>query len=178
MEKKLTLLGQEVNCKDRAQYRDKLDAAEEYVAMASVFNEEVGVAYMTHLEKPVEVYYTLKLYTDADLSEYEGIDGLVTIMDKLEYEAYDELCEFAQKDLEVFRDMVFKLFYNACEIFEKTNSLEHNVKTSFKFLFDGKDITETMAQAREINEQMIDSLGAMAKQKTIDFSQYAKKNGK
>ena len=143
--------------------------------MASVFNEEIGIAYMTHLEKPVEIYYTLKLYTDLDMSVYEGLDGLVTIMDTIEYETYETLREFAAKDLEVFNDMVFKLFYNACEIFEKTNSLEHNVKTSFRFLFDGKDLTETIAQARELNEQMIDSLGAVAKQKTIDFSQYAKK---
>ena len=171
METKMKVLGKEVTVKDRVPYEAKLNAAEDYVAAASVFNEDTGVAYMTNMEEAVRVYNILKLYTDADLSEYEGLEGLYALMDKVDYETYDAITKYAKRDIWIFEDMVATLFDNAKTVFEKEMSLESKIKTSFGFLLDGKDLTETMAHAREINEQMIDTLGAMRNNnKPIDIS--------
>ena len=174
MEKKMVLLGQEVTVKDRVPYKDKLDMAEEFVARVTVFNEEMGIAYESHLEHAVGVYCRLKLYTDADMAKYDGYEGLLQLMDDIEYDNYDEFLEYIQKDSRLFNDVCFSMMFNVKELYEEEHSLRHKVAASFGFLFDGKDITETMAQAREINEPMIELLGAIKKQ-PIDMSAYAKK---
>lgn len=173
----MVVLGQEVSVKNHVSYQQKMDAAEEYVAMSAVFDEEHGLCYMSPYEEAVKKYMKLKTYAGLDMSNYNGIDGLCKLMDDIDETPIDEFEEFVDDDWSVLRDLAYTIYYNVENVFEKEHSLEHRVKTSFGFLFDGKDLTQTLAEAREVNEQMIDHLGAIAQVKTqpIDMAQYAKK---
>lgn len=177
MEKKMVVLGQEVSVKDHVSYQQKMDAAEECVAMSAVFDEEHGLCYMSPYEEAAKKYMELKTYAGLDMSNYNGIDGLCKLMDDIDEMPIDEFEEFVEHDWRVLCDLAYTIYYNVEAVFEKEYSLEHRVKTSFGFLLDGKDLTQTLAEAREVNEQMIDHLGAIAQVKTqpIDMAQYAKK---
>lgn len=178
MEKQMVVLGQEVSVKNHVSYQEKMDAAEEYVAMAAVFDEEHGLCYMSPYEDAVKKYMKLKTYAGLDMSNYNGVEGLCRLMDDIDKMPINEFEEFVENDWCVLRDLAYAIYYNVECVFEKEHSLEHRVKTSFGFLLDGKDLTQTLTEAREVNEQMIDHLGAIAKVKTqpIDMTQYAKKH--
>ena len=178
MEKQMVVLGQEVSVKDHISYQEKMDAAEEYVAMAAVFDEDRGLCYMSPYEDAVKKYMKLKIYAGLDISNYSGVEGLCKLMDDIDEMPIDEFEEFVDRDWTVLNGLAYTIYYNVECVFEKEHSLEHRVKTSFGFLLDGKDLTQTLAEAREVNEQMIDHLGAIAKVKTqpIDMAQYAKKH--
>ena len=177
MEKQMVVLGQEVSVKNHVGYQQKMDAAEEYVAMSAVFDEEHGLCYMSPYEEAVKKYMKLKTYTGLDMSNYNGIDGLCRLMDDIDEVPIDEFEELVDDDWVIIYNLAYVIYCNVSDVFEKEHSLEHRVKTSFGFLLDGKDLTQTLAEAREVNEQMIDHLGAIAKTKTqpIDMAQYAKK---
>lgn len=176
MERSLTVLGQEALVKDRIPYKEKMEAAEEYAARATVFDEELGWAYDSPLGDAIEKYIRLKYYTNIDMSKYDDYDGLCQMMDDIGEYPIEEFENATQKDWNILYELCWMLQSNAETAFEKEHSLAHRIKTSFGFLLDGKDLTQSLAEAREVNEQMIDHLGALAKQnKPIDMSEYAKK---
>ena len=176
--KEMKVLGQDVTVKNHVTYSEKMDAAEELVAMFTVFDEERGLCYISPYEEAAKKYMKLKTYAGLDMSNYNGIDGLCRLMDDIDETSIEEFEKFVDDDWRALRDLAYTLYYNVEAVFEKEHSLEHRVKTSFGFLLDGKDLTQTLAEAREVNEQMIDHLGAIAKTKTqpIDMAQYAKKH--
>lgn len=177
MERNLVVLGQETLVKDRIPYKEKMDAAEEFAALATVFNEELGIAYDSPLSDAVEKYILLKYYTGIDMSAYAEYDGLCQMMDDIGEYPIDDLGSVVQEDWRVLWDLCYQVRSSVEAAFEKEHSLAHRIQTSFGFLFEGKDLTQTLAEAREVNEQMIDHLGAIAQVKTqpIDMAQYAKK---
>lgn len=178
-EKQMTILGREVTVKDWIPYKEKLEWAEEFVGRAAIFDEDNGVLKWSHLKAAIAKYIFLRAYTNLDMTDYDGIDGLCQLMDE------NDRCEFAEiekfidvNDRMTIVDLAEKLYESVKISYEKSMSLEQKIKTSLGFLLDGKDLTETMAEARDVNEQMIDHLGAIMRQKPIDMAQYAKKKKK
>lgn len=183
----IELLGQKAKVKAYLPYKEKVECAKELVSRAAVFDES-GVAYWGHLKDAVYCLFFLKAYTNMDMSAYESEEGLMRLMDedttigsenaKLQsfmwgaHEDWKEVCKLAET-----------MFANAAKVHEKQCSLEMKIKESFAFLLDGKDLTETLAQAKDVNEQMIDHLGEIAQAKNIigkstipiNLRQYAKK---
>ena len=146
--------------------------------MMTVFNDEAGVAYESYLTDAFECYIRVKYYTDADLSKYIGEDWIFDFMDDYQNGDASQLVEATDDDWDDVLHMAFKLHITACDTFASEHSLATKVLKSFAFLFDGRDLTETLAQAREVNEQMIDHLGEIAKAKPVDLAQYSKKKHK
>lgn len=178
MEKQISMMGKTVTVKDRIPYRQKAEAAEDLASLCVVFNEELGIAYDSYLHSEYTYFIMVKYYSDMDLSEYNGDGWIFDFMDALEQDAegFDALREYARDDFDTVERLEWNLRNTVQELYNKEHSLEHRAMTSFGFLLDGKDLTETLAQARDVNEQMIDHLGAIAKANTVDLAKYAKKN--
>lgn len=187
----MELLGQKVQVKTYLPYKEKIECAKELVSRAAVFDES-GAAYWGYLKDAVCVLLYLKAYTNADVSAYESEDGLLALMDGdglatlMDADALlgrddVELRHFvwaAREDWGKVEDLADAMFGSAAKVHEKQCSLENKIKESFGFLFDGKDLTETLAQAKDVNEQMIDHLGRIAQMKRqapVDMAKYAKK---
>lgn len=181
MEKVMSLFGKELHVWNRIKYKDKLEAANELASMMGVFDEVHGVAYINYMEDAVKWYIRLEYYTDMDVMEYKDYDKLAELMDIVEEADTHEFEEFIESDFQTIDSLAYKLFCNAADVFDREHSIEYNIMKSFGFLFDGQDITETLAQAHEVNDQMIEHLGAImssknTENKPIDMSQFAKKN--
>ena len=127
----------------------------------------------------------LKAYTNMDTSAYETEDGLMELMDATHEgrEAWWSFCDAVFNDWMEIAELADVLYENLEKVHAKSCSLEQKIKESFGFLFTGEDITQSIAQAKDVNEQMIDHLGAIMKAKEImgaqkqpiDLTQYAKK---
>lgn len=180
MEKQMSLFGKECRVKSRISYSEKIDAAQTLASKEAVFDEDRGIAYVGYMEDAARMFVRLAYYTDLDMAEYGSYDGMVKLMDMVEQEEMiDEFIDMTGCDFDTVEKLAYTIFNNARVIFEKEHSIGYRIEQSFGFLFDGQDITQTLAQARDVNEQMIDHLGIImnAKQeKPIDLSQYAKKN--
>lgn len=162
---------------------EKMQAAEELVDMTTVIDEEHGVVLWSHIHEYIEKALQVKWYFGMDISDYlaEGKEGIARLCDELKE---DEEFGRALKntdwlDVSVMAD---ELFLNVREVFEKEHSLEHAIRTSFGFLFDGKDLTQSMSEARDVTEQMINQFGKIMKaedvlagKRLVNLGQYAKK---
>lgn len=185
--KKMVLLGQEVNVTNWIPYARKIEAAKEYVATAYSFYEDAGVVCLNHMDTAVVLMIQLKYYTDMDVSKYVSEEDLCDLMDAADENrgAIDEFCAFIREDSNViFYDIAEKIEWATEKIYEQEHSIGHKIMKSFGFLFDGKDIAQTLAEGREVSEQMVDHLGAIAKAKDIlaanakepvDLSEFAKR---
>lgn len=178
MEKQINMMGKTVTVKDRIPYRQKAEAAEELASLCVVFNEELGVAYDSYLHSEYTYFIMVKYYTDFDLSAYTEDGWIFDFMDNMEEnrDGFTAIVEHTRKDFDKVEDLARTLGDTVKKLYKKEHSLEYRAMTSFGFLLDGKDLTETLAQARDVNEQMIDHLGAIAKSNTVDLAKYAKKN--
>lgn len=177
-EMKMTILGQDVIVQKSIPYSRKIDAAQELASRTDVFDEERGIVYTSYLADAAWWYVRIAYYTNADMSEYDDVDGLIKMMDELSEEEMATLAEYVEDDWRTVYAMSGRMRDAAGAIFKQEHSLAYKFMNSFGFLFDGRDITEVMGQAREVNEQMIDHLDAIAKLKSdapIDMSQFAKK---
>lgn len=180
----LVLLGQKVKVRTELTYKEVNEWAQEYVARAAILHPS-GAVYWSHLDEAIENLIALKALTDMDTSSYETEDGLFEMMDKIyaDSEWSDFMLRTECARMRII-DMGGSLFNNLRKVHEKENSLDYKIRESFGFLFTGEDLTETLAHGREVNEQMIDHLGAIMKAKEvlagqkqpIDLSMYAKKN--
>lgn len=176
------LLGQNVQVKKRLPYKEKVEWAKELVAKAGVFDDS-GVAYWGHLKEAVCLLIALKAYTSLDVSAYESEEGLMNLMDEDSHCACGDIVDQhflyeMKEDQKKIYALAEVMFANAAKIHEKQCSLENKIKESFAFLLDGRDLTESLGQAKDVNEQMIDHLGQIAllkKQPPVDLAKYAKK---
>lgn len=55
------------------------------------------------------------------------------------------------------------MFANARDAYAAKNSLTEAIHKSFGFLFDGKDITETLAETQAVSGQMLDVVDQLNK---------------
>lgn len=172
-------IGQTIKVQSFIPYKTKVEAAQELVAIGAIFDEKLGIAYWSHMYEAATRYVRLKYYTDFDLTAYEGAEGLYLLMDRTDTEDSTELDNAVGEDFDTVRNLAWDIYHNVKYVFEHEHSLGQKVLGSFGFLFDGKDITESLAEAREISEKMIDTLGAAKKGgNVVDMSQYAKKPDK
>lgn len=158
----------------RIPYAKKVNYAEELAMKAGVLDEEAGVCYWSYLYDAISAFIMMKAYTDADMAEYEDVEGLYRLMD----EDISAVEKIAMDDWGVVADLAGQMFENMKRVWNAEHSLGNKIMKSFAFLFDGRDLTETMAQARDVNEQMIDHLKKIgeADKAPVDITKYAKKN--
>lgn len=183
--KVMNVLGQETRVRKYLTYKEKLDTASELVERATVCDREAGICYEGHLTSAMIRFMQVKAYTELDVTKYEGEDGLCELMD-----AWHEYSE----DMDAFEETIDRDWYgdygvealadqmrsNITRLFETMHSLPYKIATSFAFLLNGNDLTDSLAKASGVNEQMIGFMDALKKlpmdgQKPIDLSMYAKK---
>lgn len=145
--------GETLHVKHRIPLEQKMQFASELAQMITVEDEEAGILTHSSLEDVCELYLIVKYYTDVDLDDvsveqlYDWIIG---------HDAYVQIKDIVWHDLSYVQSMACTLFDNASLAYEKEHSLTHAIKTSFGFLFDGRDITEVLTESRGVGDQMLD----------------------
>lgn len=151
--------------------------------MATLEDDEHGLILWSHIKEYFETALKMKWYYGMDISSYvaDGREGIAKLYDEVEAdkEIMKSLDDTDWIDVSIMADY---LFDNVSRVFEKEHSLEYAIKTSFGFLFTGKDLTESMSEAREVTEQMITQFGKIMRaedvlngKRVVGLEQYAKK---
>lgn len=151
--------GETIHVRKHIPLEEKMMLASDMVQMTAMPDEELGIVTTSSLEEVCKLYLILKYYTDVDL---EGVEAKRVFDWIIGYDGAErEIEHIVALDYYYVEDMVYTLRDNIKAKHEARHGLAHAVKTTFGFLFDGRDITETLAESREISETMLDTVGRL-----------------
>lgn len=136
----------------------KMQMATELAQAIMMPNEHVGILTTVALYDVAVLYMIMKYYSDADLDDV----ATQTVFDWIVgNNAYDRVMDYVSDDFAYVKRIVDSMVTNFQEEFVAAHSLTHALRTSFGFLFDGRDITETLAEGREVSDQILDVVGRL-----------------
>ena len=98
-----------------------------------------------------------KYYTDIDT---DGVDEY-ELLDFMTYTGlWDELFEFIESDVAVVINIYQSIVANLIMTYADDKSITKALRTSFGFLFNGEDVTETLAKAESVKDTVYQAIGA------------------
>lgn len=145
-------------------YKEKIAFAQEMAENVIMVHDD-SCCYMNYTKRAWELFLIAKYYTDVntDGAEPEEVaDFLINtgFIDRIKEVIGSDLLE------------VYDLFYSMYDAFEITynddRSLAKAVRTSFGFLFNGEDITESLAKAEATKDVMYKALSAIHEKEQED----------
>lgn len=137
-----------------------------------VFDDESGVAYKGYLYDVVFTYLFAKYYTNIDVSLYDSEEGHRQVYDFVVYNGIirstEKLCEEYDDDVFAIEKMYNLIVEAAIVTTREKNSLSHKIKTSFASVLADEDLATSLAKSQEVNEQMVDVIGAVIRDKKVN----------
>ncbi len=151
--------GVQVKVRNYLPYAEREEAAAEYAARALIVaDEENGIAYDSYRIDIEADYMMVKYYTNID------VDGIPT-EDVFDYAKrtglLDKIKLVTNDDTYLTLAMGDKMVFAATTAIEKRGSLPYFIKNRMGYLLDAEKTAETLAQAEDLKEKMIDILGAV-----------------
>ena len=145
-------------------YKDKIALAQELAENVIMVHDD-SCCYMNYNKRAWQLYLTAKYYTDINTEGAEPEE----VADFLINTGFSERINGV---IDSDFSEVLALFYAMYDAFETTyrddRSLAKAVRTSFGFLFNGEDITESLAKAEATKDVMYKALSAIQEKEQED----------
>ena len=149
--------GQTITVRDHISYAEKEAMAQEIAENVLTIHDDSCV-YESYRYEVVEKYFIAKYYTDIDtdgVAEEDVADFLVN------NELLGDIAAIIWTDFGIVLE-IYELIKDAyIETYGDDKSLTKAIRTSFGFLFNGEDITESMAKAEKTNSVLMNALEAL-----------------
>ena len=158
--------GTKVIVRNHISYADKIEMATEIIENYIMIHDD-SCCYESHMLPAARIRVIMKYYTDVPVDDAED----------------SEVADFAINNglIEPIRDYIHDDYYEAEDIYvtllrsvmdnyEDDQSLKKAIKTSFGFLFNGEDITESLAKAEMTKDTLFKALGAINKKEQEEAS--------
>lgn len=149
--------GTEITVRDHIPYEQKVKMAQEMVEEIVMIHDD-SCTYESHLENAIRAMKILEYYTDA---ETEGADAIEVADFMINNEILREIEEYSYRDLDEVDDLYRYLKFSVVVTFDDDRSLHKAIRTSFGFLFNGEDVTESLAKAEATQETIYKAVGAL-----------------
>lgn len=150
----------EITVRTHIPYRDKFKMARELVEQNVIIHND-SCAYDNYLDQAVWMLKILEYYTDVDT---DGVDEEHAADFMINNEVSQKVHDIIENDLCEVEDIYFKMRDGVMTTFEDDKSLKTALKTSFGFLFNGEDVTESLAKAETVSGTLFDALAALRKE--------------
>lgn len=149
--------GAEVVVRTHIPYAEKVKMAQGMAELIIMLHDD-SCWYLNHEEQAIRAKAIVENYTDINT---DGVEP-GHIMDFLVNNAlYDKLMETIRDDFVVVEDLYSGMVSSLGITYDDDRSLRKAIKTSFGFLFNGEDITESMAKAEATKETIYKAVGAL-----------------
>lgn len=149
--------GHTITVRNHISYADKEAMAQEMAENVLTIHDDSCV-YESYRYEVVKKYFIAKYYTDIDtdgVTEEEVADFLVN------NELLGAIVAIIGVDFGVVLE-IYELIKDAyIETYGDDKSLTKAIRTSFGFLFNGEDLTESMAKAEKTNSVLMNALEAL-----------------
>ena len=152
--------GTEIVVRNHIPYEEKVSLAREMAEQILMIHDDM-CCYYSYEGDAIEKLMVAKYYTNINT---EGVSP-GTVMDfMINNGLCDAVYEFIRDDWCAVVDIYQDIIHATEKVFDSDRSILRAVRTSFPFLFDGQDITETLANAENISGTLFDALAALKKE--------------
>ena len=157
--KREVLVGEEtLTVRNHIPLEEKIKMVNELAGYVLMVDDENEVILENHTERVGTVYFVMKYYTDADLTDAEPADVYDWVVNN---DAWDKISDWVGNDLFEVHEMQFAMQKNIEKAYEKEHSLGTAFRKSFGFLFNREDLAETLARTQEVSDQMLEVVGRL-----------------
>lgn len=149
--------GTEVTVINHIPYTTKEELAFEALTKTIGLHED-SCAFTSDAIWKIRLYMIAKYYTDIDTEDVEP----ETVADFLiNNELIDAIDDVVESDIGHVENIYLTAHKALMTTYEDDHSLKRALKTSFGFLFNGEDITETLAKAEATNDTIFSAISAL-----------------
>ena len=149
--------GTKVTVRSHIPYEDKLKLAQELCEETLMIHDD-SICYEGHLIYALKMKKILEYYSDVkveDVSEIKIADFVIN--NGLD----DKLRKAIQDDWNAVEDIFYSMSRGIMDTYTDDRGLTKAIRTSFGFLFNGEDITESLAKAEATKDTLYRALGAL-----------------
>ncbi len=151
--------GTKIKVKNHIPYASKQEMAREIVENYVMIHDD-SISYESYDLPAAMIWSIIKYYTDVPVDDAE----ITEVADfAINNELIGPIREYIHDDYYEFEDLYVTLLRSVMENYNDDQSLKKAIKTSFGFLFNGEDITESMAKAELTKDTMFKALDALNK---------------
>ena len=151
--------GVSITVRNHIPYEDKIQMAKDVIENCVMIHDDsccyIGVD--TYAEK---IKAIVKYYTDVPV---DGADAHAVADFVINNDLLGKIREYIHDDYSEAEDVYVTMLDMVMDIYTDDMSLRKAVRTSFGFLFNGEDITESMAKAEMTKDTLFDALNAINK---------------
>lgn len=151
--------GEEIIVRNHIPYEEKEKMATEMAEHMIMIHDDSCVYQSSEYNK-FKKYLVAKYYTDIDtdgLTPNEIADFLIN------NNMWHDVSRVAGWDYAIVEDIYRALYESVKRTYEDDKSISKAMRTSFGFLFNGEDITESIAKAEAVKDMIYEAVGAWRK---------------
>lgn len=149
--------GTAIVARSNISYADKIEMAK-WIVENYVMIHDDSISYESHELPAAMIMAVMKYYTNApvddadlyDVADFAINNGLI-----------GQIREYIHDDYYEFEDIYVTMIRGVMDNYDDDQSLKKAIKTSFGFLFNGEDITESLAKAEMTKDTMFKALDAL-----------------
>lgn len=142
-------------------YDQKEAFALEYAAYVNVEDRESLMMYDNYRRDLIEMILIAKYYTNIDVAELSVEDDWRMLHDWIVFNHLDTaIMQVIEHDYDITLCMAVRILNDMQNTYKKVNSLPYLIQKTFGSMFTGEDFSEAFAKASDVNNQMVDMLGA------------------
>ena len=151
--------GTVITVRNHIPYEDKIAMATELVENYVMIHDD-SVSYESNVKPAAMIAAVMKYYTNVNTEDAEPTDVADFAINN---ELIEKIREYIHDDYFEFEDIYVLLLHSVMDNYNDDQSLKKAVKTSFGFLFNGEDITESIAKAEMTKDTLFNALDAINK---------------
>ena len=145
--------------KNHISYADKVQMARDVIENCVMIHDD-SCCYESHDINAERIKAMVRYYTNVQVDDATA-DEVADFM--INNELLGQVREYIHDDYFEAEDIYITLMNMVMEVYTDDMSLKKAIKTSFGFLFNGEDITESLAKAEMTKDTMFKALDAINK---------------
>ena len=149
--------GTVITVRDHIPYEQKEQMAQEIAEAVLVIHDDSCV-YVSHTYEEVEKYMIAKYYTSIDTEDVDAKDVCDFLVNN---EVLGDIIACVWTDFGIVMEIYEAIKTAYIDTYEDDKSLKRAIRTSFGFLFNGEDLTDSMAKAESTNGVLMNAIEAL-----------------
>ena len=149
--------GTEVMVRTHIPYEEKVKLVREMLEEGMMIHDD-SLIYEGYLMQAIQMKKILEYYTDVKV---DNIAPEVIADFMVNNEIIGDIEDAIYKDWCAVQDIFFPMKNSVADTYQDDRSLTKALRTSFGFLFNGEDITESLAKAEATKETIYKAIGAL-----------------
>lgn len=149
--------GVQIIVRSHISYADKIQMAKDVIENYVMIHDD-SISYESHELPAAQIMAIMKYYTNVPVDDAEIFDVADFAINN---ELIDPIREYIYNDYFEYIDIYETMLRSVMNNYDDDQSLKKAIKTSFAFLFNGEDITESMAKAEIAKDTMFKALDAL-----------------